>query len=66
MTVEPGCYFIPAYLDQQEQSGRFKDQIDFDLARGEFARIGGLRIEDDIIVGEAGKPPRVLTSEIPK
>ncbi|MBN8549273.1 MAG: M24 family metallopeptidase [Deltaproteobacteria bacterium] len=66
MTVEPGCYFIPAYLDQQEQAGRFKDQIDFDVARGEFARIGGLRIEDDIIVGEAGKPPKVLTSEIPK
>ncbi len=66
MTVEPGCYFIPPYLEKHRAEGKFGDQVNYDLALGVFSHIGGIRIEDDVIVGEPGEAARVLTAGIPK
>lgn len=66
MTIEPGCYFIPPYLRQHQEQGKFSDQVNYDLALGAWSDVGGIRIEDDIIIGKAGEAPRVLTAGIPK
>lgn len=66
MTVEPGCYFIPPYLEQKRAEGKFLDQVNYDLALGIWSEIGGIRIEDNIVIGMAGQQPRVLTAAIAK
>lgn len=65
LTVEPGCYFIRELLMQSKLAGEFLELVNYDLALGEFADIGGLRIEDNIVVTSDGAPV-VLTSGIPK
>lgn len=51
-TIEPGCYFIDALLD--ELRGRpIASAIDWDLV-AELAHFGGVRIEDDVAVLERG------------
>ena len=60
ITIEPGCYFIPMLLRPfrgNEHSGRFNwPLID------ELAKLGGIRIEDDVLVTETGR--RNLTREV--
>ena len=63
MTVEPGVYFIPALLDDSEARATHKDRVDFSKAE-EFRKIGGMRIEDNILVTSVG--PRVLTALVVK
>jgi Xaa-Pro aminopeptidase len=53
LTVEPGCYFIPALIDQWEAEGTNKDFINFDALKG-YRTFGGIRLEDDIVVTETG------------
>lgn len=53
LTVEPGCYFIPALIDQWEAEGTNKDFINFD-ALDAYRTFGGIRLEDDIVVTETG------------
>ena len=51
-TVEPGLYFIPAYLDKL-RAGEHSAKINW--ARiDEFIPYGGIRIEDNIIVHQDG------------
>jgi Xaa-Pro dipeptidase len=62
LTVEPGCYFIPALLHHPDRRKKFKDLIQWTEAE-KWISVGGVRIEDDILVMKNG-PPRVLTQEI--
>lgn len=64
MTVEPGCYFIGALLRDRANRDAHKDAINWPLVDRLLAEgIGGVRIEDSIIVTEKG--PRALTAQIP-
>ena len=63
ITDEPGCYFIPALIDQWHAQGTNKDYINFDELE-KWKDFGGIRIEDDILVTADGC--RVLGKPIPK
>jgi len=63
LTVEPGCYFIPALIDQWKAEGKFADFINYDKVEA-FKDFGGVRIEDDVLVTPQGN--RVLGKPIPK
>ncbi|CAG7931626.1 unnamed protein product [Penicillium olsonii] len=52
VTVEPGLYFSPLALNNARKQPYAK-YINFDVA-GEYVHIGGVRIEDDILVTATG------------
>jgi Xaa-Pro aminopeptidase len=49
MTVEPGVYFVPALL----ADARGRDDIAWERV-DELVSLGGIRIEDDVLVTDAG------------
>ena len=53
MTVEPGIYFIPDYIEKWRSEGINKEFINF-AATEKYAKFGGIRIEDDLLVTETG------------
>lgn len=63
MTVEPGLYFIEALMNDEETRQKFADQINWSEAQ-KWADFGGFRIEDDILVSNAG--PMNLTDVVEK
>jgi Xaa-Pro aminopeptidase len=63
ITVEPGCYFIPALIDQWRAEKQHTAFINYDEVE-KFKDFGGIRIEDDILVTENGC--RVLGKHVPK
>jgi Xaa-Pro aminopeptidase len=63
LTVEPGCYFIPALIDQWQSEGKFREFINYERVN-EYRDFGGIRIEDDVLVTDTGY--RVLGKPIPK
>ena len=68
-TIEPGIYFVPAILMDDELRKKFKDQVDFTkterfLTMNSLRGFGGIRIEDDVLTTAHG--PEVLTEAIPK
>ncbi len=63
VTAEPGVYFIPALVEAWRAEGRHAAFIDYDAVMP-YVGFGGIRIEDDVLVTEAG--PRVLGPGIPK
>jgi len=63
LTVEPGCYFIPALIDQWKAENKHADFINYDLL-DTYKDFGGIRIEDDVLVTESGF--KVLGKPIPK
>ena len=63
ITVEPGIYFIPELIDQWRGAGKFTDYLNYD-AIDRFRNFGGIRIEDNVLITEAG--PRVLGAPIAK
>lgn len=53
ITDEPGCYFIPALIDQWKQQGMHKDFLVYDKIES-FKDFGGIRLEDDILITAGG------------
>ncbi|WP_374032496.1 M24 family metallopeptidase [Bdellovibrio bacteriovorus] len=63
ITVEPGCYFARAFIEDQEIREKYKDHIQWSEAE-KWKSFGGVRLEDDILItkGEAES----LTNVVPK
>lgn len=62
-TIEPGLYFIPGLLDELRQKPE-GSAVDWRLV-GELRELGGIRIEDDVLVtGDQAAPVRNLTREV--
>ena len=53
MTDEPGCYFIPALIDQWRAEKKHTDFINYDAVES-FKDFGGIRLEDDILITPEG------------
>ena len=60
-TIEPGLYFIESLLAPL-RAGEHRDLVDWD-AVAELAPFGGIRIEDNVVVGGAGQPVENLTRD---
>lgn len=63
ITDEPGCYFIPALIDQWRAEKKCMDFINYDEVE-KFKDFGGIRIEDDVLITKDGC--RFLGKYIPK
>ena len=53
ITDEPGCYFIPALIDQWRAQGMHKEVLNYDKIET-FKDFGGIRLEDDILIIPGG------------
>ena len=62
ITVEPGLYFVKNIIDNPEKRSQYKDQINWNEVE-KWRNIGGVRIEDDIVVGAT---PQNLTEIVKK
>ena len=62
VTVEPGIYFVPALLQDDERRRRHADAVDWDRV-DRMLGFGGIRIEHDVLITDAGC--EVLTAGIP-
>jgi len=63
ITNEPGCYFIPALIDQWKGEKKHSQFINYDQVE-KYRDFGGVRIEDDVLITDTGS--RVLGTPIPK
>lgn len=63
MTVEPGLYLIDALIDAWKADKKHAAFVDYDALEA-WRGLGGIRIEDDVLVTDAG--PRVLGPIPPK
>ncbi|HEY4300865.1 MAG TPA: aminopeptidase P N-terminal domain-containing protein [Candidatus Didemnitutus sp.] len=63
VTVEPGLYFIPAILHDSARRTKYRDCVDWTEV-DKHLRLGGVRIEDNILVTDGA--PEILTAAIPR
>ncbi len=64
MTVEPGCYFIPALLQSSENQKKYSDLVNFSECE-KWLSVGGVRLEDDVLIQGSG-PAKNLTDVVAK
>ena len=62
LTNEPGIYFIPALVKMWKNEGKHTDFINYNEVE-KYLDFGGVRLEDDILVTEAGS--RLIGKRIP-
>lgn len=62
VTIEPGFYQVPALLHDPERRSTYQNVVNWDRL-AQFADVRGIRIEDDVLVTEAGS--EILTSALP-
>ena len=53
ITVEPGIYFIEALIENSKTQ-ETKNYIDYDVLDGFVKEVGGIRIEDDLLITDSG------------
>ena len=53
ITDEPGCYFIPALIDQWRAQGIHKEFLNYDKIET-FKDFGGIRLDEDILIIPGG------------
>jgi Xaa-Pro aminopeptidase len=63
VTNEPGCYFIPALIDQWKGEKKHAEFINYEQVE-KYRKFGGVRIEDDVLITDSGS--KVLGTPIPK
>jgi Xaa-Pro aminopeptidase len=63
ITNEPGCYFIPALIDQWKGEKKHSQFINYERLE-KYRGFGGVRIEDDVLITDKGS--RILGTPIPK
>jgi Xaa-Pro aminopeptidase len=62
VTIEPGFYQVPAILQDPNHRETYQQVVNWDRL-ADFNDVRGIRIEDDILVTEAGS--EVLTADLP-
>lgn len=62
-TVEPGCYFIPALLQEPSRRSKFASQVNWTEV-DVWLEFGGVRLEDNVLVTNGS--PLNMTSDIPR
>lgn len=63
LTVEPGCYFIPALIEQWKSNKQHEEFINYQALEA-YYDFGGVRIEDDVVVTSDGH--KILGTPAPK
>ncbi|MBX3170530.1 MAG: aminopeptidase P family protein [Candidatus Eremiobacteraeota bacterium] len=63
VTVEPGFYWIPELLENQERLAPFRDCLDLKTVEA-YREVRGIRLEDDILIEASGA--RNLSAALPK
>ena len=63
VTIEPGLYFIPALLNDPVRREKYRDCVNWPLAK-KCLGLGGVRLEDNLLITAAA--PENLTAAIPK
>lgn len=61
-TIEPGFYQVPAILNDPERRSRYQSVVNWERL-AQFADVRGIRIEDDVLVTEAGT--EIITAALP-
>lgn len=65
VTCEPGLYFIKPLLDKAAADRRQASLINIDAAR-KLVPLGGVRIEDDVLVAKKGPFNITMEAGVPK
>ena len=62
VTVEPGIYFIAAFLENAEKRRRHRDEVAWERV-DRMLDFGGIRVEDNVLITETDH--EVITNDVP-